>query len=155
MVKKKEKKEDKKEDKKSDATKAADQLKKIPPEAVLVNRMIMKDNDAGLISGNSVKSAGLLGKVNHMDPATYNALLQFQAELQKPEVAQWFQTELLFTASDFKTVKDNTDLAVSLLSTRKDKTLFLDANLDMALGLQQETADNSGSPASAPVPTPR
>src|SRR5262249_42386173 len=47
------------ETKKSNPTKAADQLKKIPAEAVLVDRMIMKDNDAGLISGNSAKTSHL------------------------------------------------------------------------------------------------
>src|SRR5437588_1187887 len=40
----------KSETKKSDPTKATEQSKQIPSEAVLVNRMIMKDNDAGLIS---------------------------------------------------------------------------------------------------------
>ena len=102
----------KSETKKSDPAKAAEQLKQIPPEAVLVNRMIMKDNDAGLISGNSAKTYHLLEKISHMDSKTYNRLLDLQKELQKPEVAQWFQTELLFTPADFKTVKDNVDQAV-------------------------------------------
>ena len=126
----------KKDEKKSDPAKAADQLKNLPPGAVLVNQMIMKDNDAGLISGNSAKSAHLLEKANHMDAKSYNALLQLQKELQKPEVSQWFQAELLFTPNDFKTIKDNTDQAVSILAPRKAKTLFLDANLEQALGLQ-------------------
>src|SRR5207247_7751824 len=75
----------KQETKKSDPTKAAEQLKKIPPEAVLINRMIMKDNDAGLVSGNSAKTYHLLEKISHMDPRTYNRLLDLQKELQKPE----------------------------------------------------------------------
>src|SRR5215471_12005561 len=49
--------------KKSDPEKAAEQLKEIPSEAVLVKRMIMKDNDAGLVSGNSAKSYHLLEKI--------------------------------------------------------------------------------------------
>ncbi len=139
----------KKEDKKSDPVKAADQLKKIPPEAVLVNRMIMKDNDAGLISGNLAKSNHLLEKISHIDPDTYNRVLALQAELQKPEVAQWFQRELLFTPADFKTVKDNVDQAVAILTVRKDKSLFLDASLSLALGIK-----GKGQPGPVITPDP-
>jgi len=124
--------------KKNNPAKAAEQLKEIPPEAVLVDRMIMKDNDAGLISGNSAKTSHLLEKVSHMDPKTYNRLLELQNELQKPEVSQWYQTEIMFTPADFKTVKNNIDQAVSNLSSRKDKNLFLDASLSAALGVEDE-----------------
>ncbi len=123
---------------KSDSAKAVEQTKQIPPEAVLINRMIMKDNDAGLISGNSAKSYHLLEKISHIDPKTYNRLLKLQGELQRPEVAQWYQTELLFTATDFNTVKNNVDQAVGILGDRKDKGLFLDASLSVALGLEEE-----------------
>ena len=127
----------KKEPRKSNASKAAEQLKKIPPGAILVNRMIMKDNDAGLISGNSAKTNHLLEKVNHADPKTYNRLLDLQKELQKPEVAEWYQQELLFTPANFKTVKDNVDQAVDILNARKEKGLFfLDASLSVALGTE-------------------
>ena len=127
----------KKEPRKSNASKAAEQLKNIPPGAVLVNRMIMKDNDAGLISGNSAKTNHLLEKVNHADPKTYNRLLDLQKELQKPEVAEWYQQELLFTPANFKTVKDNVDQAVGILNARKEKGLFfLDASLSVALGTE-------------------
>ena len=68
-----------------------------------------------------------------MDSKTYDRLLEFQKELQKPEVAQWYQGELLFTATDFKTMKNNVDQAVSVLSSRKDNGLFLDANVKAAL----------------------
>ena len=71
-----------------------------------------------------------------MDSKTYNRLLDLQKELQKPEVAQWYQTEVLFTPTDFKTMKDNVDQAVSILTTRKDKGLFLDANVSAALGAE-------------------
>ncbi len=120
--------------KKNDPAKAAEQLKQIPPGAVLVNRMIMKDNDAGLISGNSAKTYHLLEKIGHMDSKTYDRLLDFQRELQKQEVAQWYQTELLFTTSDFNTMRNNVDQAVAILSSRKDKGLCLDANVSIALG---------------------
>src|SRR6266480_284964 len=126
----------KSETKKSDSAKAAEQLKQIPPAAVLVDRMIMKDNDAGLISGNSVKSYHLLEKINHMDSKTYNRLLDLQKELQKPEVAQWYQTEILFTSADFQTIKDNVDQAVAILTARKDKGLFLDANVAGVIGAE-------------------
>jgi len=123
--------------KKSDPAKAAEQLKEIPPEAILINRLIMKDNDAGLISGNSAKTYHLLEKVSHMDPKTYNRLLDLQKELQKPEVAQWYQTDLLFTPTDFKTIKDNVDEAVGILSSRKDKSLSLDASVSVALEAEE------------------
>jgi hypothetical protein len=122
--------------KKSDPTKAADQ--KIPPAAVLINRMILKDNDAGLISGNSAKSSHLLEKISHMDPKTYNRLLNLQSELQKPEVAEWYQNELLFTQADFDTVKNNVDQALGVLTSRRDKSLFLDAGLNVTLGIEEK-----------------
>jgi hypothetical protein len=123
----------KSESKKNDPAKAAEQLKQIPADAVLVNRMILKDNDAGLVSGNSAKTYHLLEKISHMDSKTYDRLLEFQKELQKPEVAQWYQEELLFTAADFNTMKNNVDQAVGVLSSRKDNGLFLDANVRAAL----------------------
>jgi len=123
----------KSDSKKSDPTKVAEQLNQIPAGAVLVNRMILKDNDAGLVSGNSAKTNHLLEKISHMDSKTYDRLLDFQKELQKPEVAQWYQEELLFTATDFNTMKNNVDQAVSILSSRKDNGLFLDANVKAAL----------------------
>jgi hypothetical protein len=132
--------------KKNDPAKAAEQLKHIPPEAVLVNRMIMKDNDAGLVSGNSAKSYHLLEKVSHMDSKTYNRLFDLQKELQKPEVAQWYQTELLFTAGDFNTLKNNVDQAVAILSGRKDKGLFLDANVSAALGAEHHQEQETETP---------
>jgi peptidoglycan hydrolase-like protein with peptidoglycan-binding domain len=125
----------KSETKKSDPAKAAEQLKQIPSGAVLVDRMIMKDNDAGLVSGNSAKTHHLLEKICHMDSKSYNRLLDLQKELQKPEVAQWYQTEILFTSADFKTMKDNVDQAVAILTARKDNGLFLDANVAGTLGL--------------------
>ena len=123
----------KSETKKSDPAKAEEQLKQIPSDAVLVNRMIMKDNDAGLVSGNSAKTYHLLEKISHMDSKTYSRLFDLQRELQKQEVAQWFEEELLFTAADFNTMKNNVDQAVGILSSRKDKGLFFDANVSAAL----------------------
>jgi peptidoglycan hydrolase-like protein with peptidoglycan-binding domain len=132
----------KSDSKKSDPAKAAEQLKQIPADAILVNRMILKDNDAGLVSGNSAKTNHLLEKISHMDSKTYDRLLEFQKELQKPEVAQWYQGELRFTATDFNTMKNNVDQAVGILSTRKDNGLFLDANVKAAL----ETGDVTNPP---------
>ena len=123
----------KSETKKSDPAKADEQLKQIPTDAVLVNHMIMKDNDAGLVSGNSAKTYHLLEKISHMDSKTYSRLFDLQRELQKQEVAQWFEEELLFTAADFNTMKNNVDQAVGILSSRKDKGLFFDANVSAAL----------------------
>jgi hypothetical protein len=132
--------------KKSDSAKAAEQLKQIPPGAVLVDRMIMKDNDAGLISGNSVKSYHLLEKISHLDAKTYDRLLDLQKELQKPEVAQWYQTEILFTPADFNTMKDNVDQAVAILTARKNKGLFLDANVAAALGSEDKHPEPTPEP---------
>jgi hypothetical protein len=73
-----------------------------------------------------------------MDSKTYNRLLDFQKELQKPEVAQWYQEEILFTPTNFKTMKDNVDQAVAILTARKDKSLFLDANVSAALGAEDK-----------------
>jgi len=146
----------KSDSKKSDPAKAAEQSKQIPADAVLVNRMIMKDNDAGLISGNSAKTNHLLEKISHMDSKTYDRLLDLQKELQKPEVAHWYQTELLFTSADFNTVKNNVDQAVAILSGRKGNGLFLDTNVSAAIGAagnqaqETPTTPGSGNVVSAP-----
>jgi peptidoglycan hydrolase-like protein with peptidoglycan-binding domain len=131
--------------KKSDPARAAEQLKEIPSGAVLVDRMIMKDNDAGLISGNSVKSYHLLEKISHLDSKTYDRLLDLQKELQKSEVAQWYQTEILFAPADFNTMKDNVDQAVAILTGRKDKDLFLDANVAAALMAEGKQEQEGGT----------
>jgi hypothetical protein len=145
----------KSDSKKSDPAKAAEQLKQIPADAVLVNRMIMKDNDAGLISGNSAKTNHLLEKISHMDSKTYDRLLDLQKELQKPEVAQWYQTELLFTSADFNTMKNNVDQAVAILSGRKGNGLFLDANVSAAIGAAGNQAPGTGTtPGSGSVASP-
>ena len=143
----------KSESKKSDPAKAAEQLKQIPADAVLVNRMILKDNDAGLVSGNSAKTNHLLEKISHMDSKTYDRLLEFQKELQKPEVAQWYQEEVLFTSADFNSMKSNVDQAVAILSGRKGNGLFLDANVSASIGAAgnqaqgTETTPSSGNVA--------
>jgi hypothetical protein len=119
--------------------------------------MIMKDNDAGLISGNSAKTYHLLEKISHMDSKTYNRLLDLQKDLQKPEDAQWYQTELLFTSADFNTMKNNVDQAVAILSGRKGNGLFLDANVSAAIGAEDnqahepETTPDSGNVISVPL----
>jgi hypothetical protein len=137
----------KSESKKDDPAKAAEQLKKIPDGAVLVNRMMMKDNDAGLISGNLAKTNHLLEKISHMDSKTYDRLLDLQKELQNPEVAQWYQSELLFTSADFNTMKNNVDQAVAILSARKGNGLFLDANVSAAIGAADNQATGTGTTA--------
>jgi hypothetical protein len=68
-----------------------------------------------------------------------------QKELQKPEVAQWYQEEILFTPADFKTMKDNVDQAVGILTARKDKSLFLDANVSAALGAEAKQEEEPES----------
>jgi hypothetical protein len=118
----------------------------------------MKDNDAGLISGNSAKTYHLLEKIGHMDSKTYDRLLDLQKELQKPEVVQWYQTELLFTSADFNTMKNNVDQAVAILSGRKGNGLFLDANVSAAIGAADnqahgtETTPGSGNVAGSSSP---
>jgi len=100
----------------------------------LVDRMILKDNDAGLISGNSAKTYHLLEKKSATwTPKPTTGCLTCKRSFRKPEVAQWYQTELLFTQADFNTMKNNVDQAVEILSNRKDKGLFLDANLEARL----------------------
>src|SRR4029077_4103054 len=108
----------KSDSKKSDPAKAAEQLKQIPADAVLVNRMIMKDNDAGLISGNSAKTNHLLEKIGHMDSKTYDRLLDLQKEVHRPAVAKCYQTDLFFPSAAFNTGKNTVDQAVAILSGR-------------------------------------
>jgi peptidoglycan hydrolase-like protein with peptidoglycan-binding domain len=84
-----------------------------------------------------------------MDSKTYDRLLDLQKELQKPEVAQWYQTELLFTSADFNTMKNNVDQAVAILSGRKGNGLFLDANVSAAIGAADNQAQGTETPPSS------
>jgi len=44
----------------------------------------------------------------------------------------------LFKATDFNTMKNNVDQAVGILTARKDKGLFLDANVSAVLGTEDK-----------------
>ena len=57
-------------------------------------------------------------------PKTSYRFLERQNELQKPEVTQWYQNDILSAAADFNTVKANVDQAVNILTSRKDKIYF-------------------------------
>jgi len=81
-----------------------------------------------------------------MDSKTYDRLLDLQKELQKPEVAQWYQTELLFTSADFNTMKNNVDQAVAILSGRKGNGLFLDANVSAAICAADNQSQGTETP---------
>lgn len=101
-----------------------------PIQTVPVMEMVLKDNDCGVARENVAKKVGLAAKIAHLDPETYTRLLQLDAAADKAEVRSYFTNELLFTDSDYKTMRANLkELASSLKAKCQKGQLKLDLDL--------------------------
>jgi hypothetical protein len=101
--------------------------------AILVKRMMLKDNDCG-VSGsreNRVKKYRLLEGVNHMNPETYKRLLALSREVSNASTTTFFREETMMTAGDYNTFRTNVAEAVEILqgACRRGK-LQLDLDLN-------------------------
>jgi hypothetical protein len=98
-----------------------------------VKRLHLVDNDCGLIEGpGAIVKQGYLDRVNHLDPKTYNRLMQFASKWEiDPSVKAFFQTEALFSPTQIGSFER------ILLKTRdtlrakcKQSDHFLDLGID-------------------------
>lgn len=96
----------------------------VPPEetsamsgkqAVLLKEMLLKDNDCGVSKTNMMRSISALEKVRHISFLTYYQLLAFEKSLASSSARDYFVTELLFSSSEFKSLKDNAAKARDIL----------------------------------------
>ena len=73
--------------------------------AVKVRKMLLKDNDCGVSRSNLDKDNGLLQKVAHVDPNTYQRVLKLNSIIDAQK--SYFLQVLNFTENDFKSVRGN------------------------------------------------
>lgn len=112
-----------------DESLAADEAAKLG--AVKVKQMILKDNDCGVTKTNIAAGAKLSLKIAHLDPKTYKRLQRLNALADQPAVKQLFNQELMFTARDFASVRENLrKLAVELHDRCVAGKLKLDLDLE-------------------------
>ncbi len=83
--------------------------------AVQVKTLLLKDNDCGVSKTNVARQAGLIDRVAHIDPDTYQRLLQFDATADSPATRDFFVQELLFTSADYTSVRNNLKEVVTKL----------------------------------------
>lgn len=86
-------------------------------EAFSVKAMVLKDNDCGVSKENRIKAAGLLKEISHMNPDTYNRLLDFSQTVRTPEAAKFFKSNMMLTTTDYNEMVANIDDAVKILKS--------------------------------------
>ena len=122
-----------------------------PAGAVLVKKMIMKDNDCGgPQKSNVVKNAGLVDSMHHMNAKLYANVQWLAANFTAgTEVPKFFVSEALFGQKDIDMLRGNlTALAPKLKAACTAGKLLLDADLEAHL------AGKSHDPASCNVSEP-
>ena len=81
----------------------------MPAGAVLVKKMIMKDNDCGgPAKTNHVKNAGLIDQIRHMNPELYSHVRWMAANFgQGTALPKFFSAEALFQQQDIDMLRAN------------------------------------------------
>jgi hypothetical protein len=111
--------------------------------AVPVKQMLLKDNDCGVSRTNRAADAGLLDVVAHMDPKTYQGVLYFDSIADDPAVVKSFKTGMMFTSSDFQTMRTNLRRAAASLRARcRSGALKLDLDLDVVFSSRGSVAES-------------
>ena len=90
----------------------------VPPEAVLLRRTNLNDNDAGgrVQYANFAKSTQMLEKLRHFGPQTYRKLMALDADLQAlGPIYQWVSTSVGLDDGQIAQVVKNTGLAAGIL----------------------------------------
>lgn len=114
-------------------SKVDDGEKPKPAGAVLVKKMIMKDNDCGgPQKSNVVKNAGLIDSMRHMNAKLYANVQWMAANFTAgTEVPKFFVSEALFGQKDIDMLRGNlAALAPKLKAACTSGKLLLDADLE-------------------------
>jgi hypothetical protein len=97
--------------------------------AVKVKTLLLKDNDCGISKSNVARQAGLIDRVAHIDPDTYQRILRFDETADSPRTRDFFLQELVFTSNDYASVRRNLkDVATRLHQKCTLGLLRLDLN---------------------------
>ncbi|MFO0736909.1 MAG: hypothetical protein U0270_13570 [Labilithrix sp.] len=114
-------------------SKVDDGEKPMPANAVLVKKMILKDNDCGgSTKDNVVKKAGLIDQMRHMSPNLYANIQWLAANFAAgTEVPKFLTVEALFAQADINMLRTNlAELGPKLKSMCTSGKLMLDADLE-------------------------
>jgi hypothetical protein len=106
--------------------------------AILVKKLLMKDNDCGVSKTNWFKKNNVLTEVRHMSAKTYQKFMSFSEAVaaQPVQYANYFESQMVYTPRDWLSVSANiTDSRATLLANCKSGKLLLDLDLDAYLGL--------------------
>lgn len=122
-----------------------------PAGAVLVKKMLLKDNDCGgPTKNNVVKAEAILDQIHHMNAGTY-ANLQWLAANFAPgmEAPKFFTSEAMFSQADINMLRAN----LAALGP-KLKTACTSGKLLLDLDLEDHLAGKGHDPASCNVAEP-
>jgi hypothetical protein len=102
------------------------------PNQVVVKKLTLVDNDAGLLNENTFEKKGYLNQISHMHPETYNRLIAFaQKWKEDPSVKEFFHKECTLSTSQVARLeKDLMTAAGTLQSRHAAGKLLLDLDLD-------------------------
>lgn len=103
--------------------------------ALPVKLMLLNDNDCGVSRENRALKAGLHKGIMHMNPVTYRRLRHLDAIADDAEMVTFFRQNLLFTATDYKSVRQNLRAVVNQLTSACDSgKLKLDLDITAHFG---------------------
>ena len=123
------------------AEKKADKTEMAQKQAVLVNKLLMKDNDCGVSKTNWMKKNNVLSELHHMSAQTYQKFMAFaKAVAANPsQYSEYFQTQMVYTQADWSSVSGNiASSRATLLNNCKSGKLVLDLDLESYLGLSSD-----------------
>lgn len=86
--------------------------------AVLLKEMLLKDNDCGIEKDNMMRKNSVLERVRHMSHLTYSLFMAFQRTLDNSAAREYFTKELLLSARQYESLKDNAAKARDILKAR-------------------------------------
>jgi hypothetical protein len=99
--------------------------------AALVKEMVLKDNDCGVSKDNMMRKISALEKVRHFSYQTYRRFIAFEKILDKTTTRDYFQNEMLFSSSNYASLRDNAKKAREILYSRcKSGALRFDVDLE-------------------------
>ena len=101
-------------------------------KSITVKKMIIADNDAGLLNQNVFEQKGYLNRISHMHPETFARLIDFaQRWKSDPSVKAFFHQECTFSNTQVARFEKYLLNAAQVLQSRKDHgQLRLDLSLD-------------------------
>jgi hypothetical protein len=101
-------------------------------KSITVKKLIIADNDAGLLNQNVFEQKGYLNRISHMHPETFARLIDFaQRWKSDPSVKAFFHQECTFSNTQVARFEKYLLNAAQVLQSRKDHgQLRLDLSLD-------------------------